>query len=289
MLQGNYGNKVDWRRSGVSLVFVLGVLAFLPGLSQCEQNCYDIDEDGNRTVFECVTCVERDADSCTVDSWRLPPGSTCSLDQQPVLDDGETCQLAGAPGVCASGACEPVAYIEAGSGSTTWRATTDEFATEGGCDFSTPVLHVLILFDTTITMTVVSDGLGNLTVDYDVAFQHFVLPTLATAAEFGDLSLTTRVIGGTPSTFTSTVNPAATGQAIGAFMSGDVMSFSSPDEILTVTQAVTPTSSPTVNVNWSGEFTISLTLGGEPLMTVTDAKCVFDIQGAGVDFAVIQP
>ncbi|MGB8329009.1 MAG: hypothetical protein WCE62_02705 [Polyangiales bacterium] len=90
-----------------------------------------------------MTCVERDTNPCTVDSWWLPPGSTCAIEQQPLLDEGAACDAGGGPGACTAGACDPVPFIAAGSGSTTWRATTTPpggptgLGTVGGCEYAT--------------------------------------------------------------------------------------------------------------------------------------------------------
>lgn len=105
------------RLRGLAVVFTFAVLTFLPGLTQCGETCVEYDENGNLIEFECVTCIERDADPCSIDSWRLPVGSTCALDQQPLEDDGVVCEVNEIPGVCVSGACqlEPAeqAYLKA--------------------------------------------------------------------------------------------------------------------------------------------------------------------------------
>ena len=109
------------RRSPVNLharqtLLLLPCLAFLPGLQQCEETCFDFDEQGNRIEFQCVTCVERDENECTADTWRLPSGSMCALGQQPILDDGTPCAAPGGQGYCFSAACEPapeqLAYLK---------------------------------------------------------------------------------------------------------------------------------------------------------------------------------
>ncbi|MGB8332520.1 MAG: hypothetical protein WCE62_20515 [Polyangiales bacterium] len=104
-----------------------------------------------------------------------------------------------------------------------------------------------------------------------------------------DYALSTSITGGVPASITSTANPAVTGQAIADFMSGDTMTFASPNEILTATEAVTPTTFPTVNVNWSGDFSLLLTLQGQPLLELGNADCTFDVQGTGVDLPSVQP
>ena len=92
-----------------SPVVLMIAVTFLPGLSQCDdQNCFSVDEQGNRSYFQCVVCTERDQEPCTQDSWQLPPGGTCEAAQQPVLEDGQPCELDGTPGECVSAVCEPL-------------------------------------------------------------------------------------------------------------------------------------------------------------------------------------
>jgi len=86
-------------------MLALAAVTFLPGLTRCEGSCFNYDEQGNRYYFECVTCVERDQEPCTVDSWQVPMGGVCDVSQQPVLEDGELCQLDGELGVCANTVC----------------------------------------------------------------------------------------------------------------------------------------------------------------------------------------
>ena len=79
-----------------------------------------------------------------------------------------------------------------------------------------------------------------------------------------------------------------TGALIGAFLTGSTLTFATPGEILEVTEAVEPVvaAGGTVNVNWDGTFVLDLTLGGQPLVTVDESVCEFDVQGAGVEFGV---
>ncbi|MGB8329008.1 MAG: hypothetical protein WCE62_02700 [Polyangiales bacterium] len=138
-------------------------------------------------------------------------------------------------------------------------------------------------------MDVVSDGLGNLSVGYELSMQNGLLPTIANAAAYGSLSLGTNITGGVPGSIASTANPAVIGQLIADFMSGDIMTYASPNEILTATETVTPTTFPTVHVNWSGDFSLLLTLEGQPLVEIDSTDCIFDVQGTGVDLGSVQP
>jgi hypothetical protein len=89
---------------------------------------------------------------------------------------------------------------------------------------------------------------------------------------------------------TNLANPAATGQFIGAFISAGVLTLATPNEILPNTEAVVPTSAPTVDVNWSGEFSLTLdvyTNGSYAFSLVVDESvCTFDGVGAPITFDV---
>jgi hypothetical protein len=75
---------------------------------------------------------------------------------------------------------------------------------------------------------------------------------------------------------------------LSAFLDGTTLTFATPAEITAGSAALVPTggAGSTVNVNWDGAFTLDLTAGGAPLITVDESVCTFDVEGDGVDFAV---
>jgi len=270
--------------------------ALLSGLSQCEsQTCYDFDEEGNRFEFPCTTCAERDDNPCTADAWNIEPGLTCSLDQQPVLEDGAECEFEGSAGVCNAGVCEAVPVLAAGTYTTTWRANTlplgsngGDTANDGGCLIVTPTGPVIYL-DTTIRLTATSDGRGNLLLEYEFILNNFLFPTLTNAAEYGNLTLFTELSNAATDRVATTAEPSVVGQLIGNFIEGTSFVASTPEELVEVNTRVTPLGPGPVHVNWSGELLLEYTLGGNPLIQMPETDCLFDQQGPDIVFDVIQP
>ena len=236
-------------------------------------------------------CVD-DGNECTTDSCDDSSGSAVCVNA-PVAN-GTACTSAPTPtgaGSCQNGVCLEVPILPAVSGgTTTWAANTTPFgsnggptATGGGCAVFPTALATTIYLDTTVILDVASDGNNNFTTEWTVLVRHFLLPTLGSAAEYGSLDLNAVVTGGLPSNIASTANPAATGQFIGAFLAGDVLTLGTPTEINPGVAAITP-GAPGVNVNWDGNFNLELTLAGNPLVTFEESACSFNLQGAGVDF-----
>ena len=153
-------------------------------------------------------------------------------------------------------------------------------------------LNTDIFLQVDITLDVVSDGNNNIDTAWEIVAANFLLPTLGNAAELGGLAIeaavTNAAIGGAaPGAIGSGLTAEATGQLIGGFIDASVFALilATPGEITAGTGMATPLDG-TVNVNWDGRFTLDLTLGGEPLVTVDESVCTFDEQGAGVDFDV---
>lgn len=269
------------RRKGagpaLSIGIALIVFTFAPGLTQCNQTCYDYDEDGNRIVFECTTCVERDDNPCTVDNWRLPPASMCALDQQPLADDGTPCDANGLAGACASGVCEPGPVLAAGSGSTSWLSQRPT----GGCFIHTPFT---IGFDVEVTMHASSDGAGNLSIGYTATVGDPLLPLLPGGVLVGAV-LQTTLTDATPNAVTTSAEPFAVGAQLSELLPATATEWELATARGTLTEetiAVSPTSAGPVNVNFTGELVLDF---GGPLV-LEDRFCFFDVQGAGVEFPI---
>lgn len=272
---------------------------FLSGVSQCDnQTCFDFDDEGNRIEFPCTTCTERDNNSCTLDAWNIEPGLTCSLDQQPVLDDGTECEVEGSAGVCNAGVCEAVPVLAAGTRSTQWRANTMPLGSNGGpdsndgCEVPVSTLGIFVNLDVTVNLTATSDGNGTLKLEYEFIVNFFLLPTIDDA-QFADLTLVTELTNATPDRVVSTIDPAVVGNTIGSFLEppdvGTAFIVSSPDEIVEVNARVTPLGPGPVRINWSEDLTLKWILYGEELLTISLGACEFDQQGPDIVFDVIEP
>ncbi|MGB8332518.1 MAG: hypothetical protein WCE62_20505, partial [Polyangiales bacterium] len=82
----------------------------------------------------------------------------------------------------------------------------------------------------------------------------------------------------------------AQGQFVGNFYVGPTgpLQIATPGEITGGAAALTPTNGvgSTVDINWDGTFSLTLTLGGDPFMLVDELGCTFDVQGAPITFPV---
>ena len=263
--------------------------------------CVDCNGDADCGDMVCVdnACVEcRDVSQCDGGGEckvaACESNNTCSLND---AANGTPC-LDGA-GSCMAGVCEiaedPV--IEAGSGQTVWVAQSTPAgsnggptATGGGCEVFVTALNTTIYLQVTLTLDAASDGANNIGTGWQIDAQHFLLPTLGNAAELGALSIGAALTNASGGPINSSLTAAATGQLIGAFinLATSTLTLATPGEITAGAGAATPTggAGSTVNVNWDGLFTLDLTLAGNPLVSVTQDVCTFDVVGAGVDFAV---
>jgi len=97
---------------GAALSFLACALAFvtLSGITQCDVQCEDVDEEGNPILVPCRQCTLRASEEipCKADSWFLPDRTVrCNqATQQPNLPDGELCDFAATgDGTCNAGVC----------------------------------------------------------------------------------------------------------------------------------------------------------------------------------------
>jgi len=190
-----------------------------------------------------------------------------------------------------------------GAGSTTWRATTTPpgggAGSTGGCTVFVTALNTDISLDVTITLHVAAapaDSAGGIpiTTGWTLKVRQLLLPTLGNSAEpeLGGLAIAAVVTAGAvknsePASIGSALTGAATGQLIGAFTTGDILSLATPGEITAGIGVLTspPFFGPTFNFSWSGEFYLYLTLGGEPFITIDESVCTFDVQGDDIVIA----
>ncbi|MEM9729567.1 MAG: hypothetical protein AAF997_13340, partial [Myxococcota bacterium] len=267
----------------------------------------------------CVECI--DASGC-------PPGgecqeATCESNTCGTTDapDGTDC---GDGGMCMAGMCEvsdPV--IGAGSGSTGWNAqpkqasgctydaetttcldcTVSDVGVVGGgscaqfgaqvvrgCEVPGGVLNSQLALDVVVSLDASSTGDGNLTTDYAVAAENPALGTAAGLVTVDSADLITSVSSGTPSELTNSLDPAVAGELLGFFTGGGLVLLLD-DEILPEVTPVVPSSSPTVDVNFSGNFLIGLTITASgTALNVDSSSCTFDNPapntGAPISFPV---
>ncbi len=264
--------------------------ALLSGLSQCESpTCYDFDEEGNRFEFPCTTCAERDDNPCTADAWNIEPGLTCSLDQQPVLENGTECDLDGEPGICIDSVCEPKPTLAAGTWSTTWAATKLNGFGDDGCTFF-PTSIGPVTFGASLTLEVVSDGSGSATLSYIVRFEDPLFIVLQDAGESALFSASTAIGHANVSEATTTLDPSFVGAPLGAAFFSDPTRFEYSTvlgSLTEVTLELSPTSFDPVVINWSGDFLFELTLDGMPLGVWSDEICIFETVGPDIEIPVI--
>jgi hypothetical protein len=115
---------------------------------------------------------------------------------------------------------------------------------------------------------------------------------LTSAAQYADLAIDNVVNDGTPGAFQNLANPAATGQFIGAFVSGSVLTLATPAEILSATSPTTAAIGATsVSVNFNGTFGLLLDVygGGPPAgylfsLLVDESICTLSSAGSDIVF-----
>ena len=250
-------------------------------------------------------CVSSDA--CQVDADCTDPGTAtdcqvalCDTSVTPYVCGGQdapngTSCSPPAGGTCDAGVCSTPPVIDAGGGTTSWVAESlpigsngGPTATSGGCAVFVTALNTTIYIQVTLTLDVTSDGANNIGTAWTVDAQHFLLPTLGAAAELGGFDINAEATNTVGGPINSGLTAAATGQLIGAYIVGDTLTISTPGEITAGAAALTPTggAGSTVNVNWNGQFSLDLTLGGNPLVVVDESVCAFTIIGGGVNLGV---
>lgn len=184
------------------------------------------------------------------------------------------------------------------SGSTTWSAITTppgggtNPGVTGGCEVAVTALGgTVVALETSITLDVASDEAYNVTTAWEILVNNPLLGAIGNAAELGSLDINAVVTGATGGPINSGLTAGATGGLIGDFYevpSVGPLVIASPDAIVEGAAALTPDggAGSTFNVNWDGLFTLDLTLGGNPLLTVDESICTFTDEGTGVDITV---
>ena len=151
-----------------------------------------------------------------------------------------------------------------------------------GCEVVSGTLKNQLAIDTNVFVNADSDGLGNLTVTYDVIAANAGLALAAPLANLNDVTVDTLLSSANPSSIQSKLDPALQGSSVGDFIApvgGGLNGFVlSPDDVPPVTEAVTPTSFPNVLVNFDpAAILIELVIvsSGAPL-NITGDSCTFN-------------
>jgi hypothetical protein len=164
-----------------------------------------------------------------------------------------------------------------------------------GCEVPGGVLNSQLAIDTTMAITISSDGAGNITLDVTATAINPALTPAAGLVTVDAFDLLISVTGGSPSQISNSLDPAFAGQPLGAFTNGTSTLILDNDaatgigvEVPTVVTAVTPTVPAGGSVTFDYDnFSLTLTIvaTGAPL-TVDDAGCFFDVNGPGVTVGV---
>ncbi|MEM8608460.1 MAG: hypothetical protein AAGF92_15230, partial [Myxococcota bacterium] len=269
--------------------------------------------DGAGTCVECI-----DASGC-------PPGGEC----QEATCESNTCGTTDAPdgtdcgdgGMCMGGMCEvsdPI--IGAGSGATSWQAEPEicndavydpetttctctdfgaavpgggncnQFANVvSGCEVPGGVLGAQLSLDVTVALDITSTGDGNVSHDVAIVAQNPSLPAAAGLVTLDGVEVFSDVAGGTPSQLSNLLNPDLAGQLLGVFTGGTAV-LDLDDEILPAVTAVVPPNAASVDINFSGNFLIQLTItaSGDSL-NVDAASCTFNNPPPNTGAAITLP
>ncbi len=171
-----------------------------------------------------------------------------------------------------------------------------QFGTQvvGGCEVPGGVLNAQLAIDVTITLDIVSDGAGNILHGITIRAENPALSTAAGLVNVLGLEVLSVVTSGIPSTLVNALDPAFANTVLGAFTGGSNVLLLDNDpatglgvEIPTVVTAVTPTSSPSVNFNFSGDFLLELIVNASGTsLNVSGGACLYDAPGDGVQVPV---
>ncbi len=163
-----------------------------------------------------------------------------------------------------------------------------------GCEVPGGVLNAQLAIAVDIISTVSSDGAGNITHGITIDATNPALGTAAGLVTVDAADIFTDVTSGNPSTLTNSLNPEFAGQVLGAFTGGSNILLLDNDaatgigvEIPDVTTAVVPTSTPSVNIGFGGDFALVLTITASgTALNVDSSSCIFDTLGGGTNFPV---
>ena len=287
-------------------------------------------------MAECTSdqdCPQDDND-CTVDVCM---NQMCVSTN---VDDGESCN--GGAGTCSGGVCELELVLEDNAPQTSsWRAlpklciegnfdsventyecitpadppqdipggglasaTSDPTSVFDGCAVPSEALGGQLAVDVFLDLTASSSG-GDLTTGYEIRAVNAGLAIASSIAELGDLSITTDITSGNPTTVTNALNPAFRNTGLSAYIAGLpatlTLSRCVPDgaggctsgQIDDAVTTVTPTTAPNMLVNFAGDFLLELNLvadPGNPIPLPVDASfCVFDLPGDDLSLNTTNP
>jgi hypothetical protein len=177
--------------------------------------------------------------------------------------------------------------------------TSDPTSVVDGCAVPSTVLGGQLAVDVFLDTTAISTGDGNLTTGHEIRAVNAGLGIAAAITNLVDLSIVTSITSGNPSSVLNFLNSNFQNTPLAQYIAGlpatltlsrcvpDGVGGCTTGQIDDATEAVSPTSFPNVNVNFSANFLLELflTSAGSPL-NVDGASCVFDNPGAGITLPV---
>ncbi|MGB5809627.1 MAG: hypothetical protein WBG86_03800, partial [Polyangiales bacterium] len=190
--------------------------------------------------------------------WNAQPkqASDCTYDSTNTICTGCTLSPTGVPG---GGSC-------AQFGAQVVR----------GCEVPGGVLNSQLALDVFVALDASSTGDGNLTTDITDTALNPALSTAAGLVTVDSADIISSITSGVPAEVTNSLDPTVAGELLG-FFTGGTNTLVLDDEILPAVTAVTATSSPNVDVNFTGNFLIGLTIQASgTALNVDSSSCNFD-------------
>ncbi|MEM9729566.1 MAG: hypothetical protein AAF997_13335 [Myxococcota bacterium] len=159
----------------------------------------------------------------------------------------------------------------------------------GGCEVPGGVLNSQLALDVFVNLDASSTGDGNLTTDVSVVAENPALSTAAALVTVDSADIISNITSGSPNEVTNSLDPAVAGELLG-FFTGGTNTLDLDEEILTSITPVTATSFPNVDVNFSGNFLIGLTItaSGDSL-NVDSSSCTFDNPAPSTGAPIVLP
>ncbi|MEM8608461.1 MAG: hypothetical protein AAGF92_15235 [Myxococcota bacterium] len=158
-----------------------------------------------------------------------------------------------------------------------------------GCEVPGGVLNAQLAIDVIVSLDVESTGDGNLSHDISIQAENPSLSAAAGLVTVDGAQVFSEVTSGIPSELSNNLDPAVAGQLLGVFTGGG-NTLLLDEEILPAITAVTPTSAPNVDVNFSGNFLLQLTITSSgTALNVDSASCTFDNPAPNTGAPIVLP
>jgi hypothetical protein len=146
-----------------------------------------------------------------------------------------------------------------------------------GCEVVSGTLKNQLSIDTNVFLNATSTGDGNLTITYNVIAANAGLALAGPLATLVDVAVVTDLTSANPGQITSKLDPALQNTDVTNYIVAGQFTLT-PTELLPATEAVVPTSSPTVGVNFNPDdilIALQIKSSGLPL-DITGANCTFN-------------